>query len=123
MKLLHKIDPGVRYPRGYGLFYYNHEEDRAYCLPIPLNLIARFARELYYRLAVGWRAGKFPTCSTCVHLRESWDGDNRFSTTLRPGIEVCKELSIGDEVAGVSLDGDLEIYDPESFGCSLWKRK
>lgn len=115
MILIRRINSGNKYPRGYGLYYVDHYLDQAVCLPIPLNLIARAARELYFWLVVGWRRGKFPTCASCRFLRP---GNDLYRSTY------CGELSIGGtESAIVDRDGALAILDPEKFGCSEWRKR
>lgn len=40
------VEEGSRFPKGYGLAYWEHGMDRALCFPIPFNLVVR----LWHRL-------------------------------------------------------------------------
>lgn len=50
---------GARIPFWWGVSYLSWESDRAICYPIPLNLLIRWSRDLYYWIKAtrrfGWR--------------------------------------------------------------------
>lgn len=53
MKIVKYVCEGEMMPRGYGLSYRRYDCNKSICHPIPINLVVRLFRALYWRLQFG----------------------------------------------------------------------
>ena len=53
------VQVGEVIPKGYGLVYWDFCRDEAIFLPIPLNILARMGRIIYWRFVYGLFPDKF----------------------------------------------------------------
>lgn len=71
---LKKISEGGLIPKGYGFAYIEYERDMYILYPIPLNLIIRFLREIYYRVLIGICETKSEKIISCIQQKAHSEG-------------------------------------------------
>ena len=68
---LKRLHQGYRIPRGWGIAWFQYDRDIAVVMPLPLNWIAGWTRNAYYRLMAGPRECAFKA----VYQRGFMDGE------------------------------------------------
>jgi len=86
------LHDGLRVPKGYGLAYWRYDRLDGIFMPVPLNVLVRWATNVYWYISTAVQPNKFERLLQEEYSRGHRHGYEAADTTWQNRIQILREV-------------------------------